>query len=90
MVGVKARPLSLAGIVYTGNLDFVGAMTDVTAAKKAEEKIRQSEKPEARQLLDLSPLHITELGPGGGTLLYTNQASLDYFTALLWANGTGR
>jgi formate hydrogenlyase transcriptional activator len=61
----------------TGNLDFVGAVTDITAAKKAEEKIRQSEK-EARQLLDLSPLHITELGPDGARL-YTNRASLDYF-----------
>src|SRR5208282_4066840 len=61
----------------TGNLDFVGAATDITAAKKAEEKIRQSEK-EARQLLDLSPLHITELGPDGARL-YTNRASLDYF-----------
>ena len=61
----------------TGNLDFVGAVTDITAAKKAEEKIRQSER-EARQLLDLSPLHITELGPDGARL-YTNRASLDYF-----------
>ena len=61
----------------TGNLDFVGAVTDITAAKKAEGKIRQSEK-EAQQLLDLSPLHITELGPDGARL-YTNRASLDYF-----------
>ena len=59
----------------TSNLS--GAVTDITAAKKAEEKIRQSEK-EARQLLDLSPLHITELGPDGARL-YTNRASLDYF-----------
>jgi PAS domain S-box-containing protein len=63
--------------VHAGNLDFVGAVTDITAAKKAEEKIRQSEK-EARQLLDLSPLHITELGPEGARL-YTNRASLDYY-----------
>ncbi|MEO8128194.1 MAG: sigma 54-interacting transcriptional regulator [Bryobacteraceae bacterium] len=62
--------------VKAGNLDFVGAVTDVTAAKEAEEKIRQSEK-EARQLLDLSPLHITELG-ADGSRLYTNRASLDY------------
>ena len=53
-----------------------GAVTDITAAKEAEEKIRQSEK-EARQLLDLSPLHIAELGPDGARL-YTNRASLDY------------
>ncbi len=63
--------------VDTGKLDFVGAVTDITAAKKAEEKLRQSEK-EARQLLDLSPLHITELGPDGARL-YSNRASLDYY-----------
>jgi hypothetical protein len=39
----------IARAAKTGNLDFVGAVTDITAAKKAEEKIRQSEK-EARQL----------------------------------------
>jgi PAS domain S-box-containing protein len=60
----------------SGELEFVGAVTDITAAKQAEEKIRQSEK-EARELLDLSPLHITELGPDGARL-YTNRASLDY------------
>jgi PAS domain S-box-containing protein len=48
-----------------------------SAAKKAEEKIRQSEQ-EARQLLDLSPLHIAELGPDGARL-YTNRASLEYY-----------
>ena len=61
----------------SSGLDFVGAVTDITAAKMAEQKIRQSEK-EARQLLDLSPLHITELGPDGARL-YTNRASLDYY-----------
>ena len=58
-------------------LKFVGTTTDVDDQKRAEEKIRQSEK-EARQLLDMSPLHITELGPGGARL-YANRASLDYF-----------
>jgi PAS domain S-box-containing protein len=61
----------------SGELEFVGAVTDITAAKQAEEKIRQSEK-EARELLDLSPLHITELGPDGARL-YANRASLDYY-----------
>jgi len=56
---------------------FVGTTTDIDDQKRAEEKIRQSER-EARQLLDLSPLHITELGPDG-TRLYTNRASLDYY-----------
>ena len=52
-------------------------LTEIDDRKRAEDKIRQSEK-EARQLLDLSPLHITELGPDGARL-YTNRASLDYY-----------
>jgi PAS domain S-box-containing protein len=39
-------------------------LTEVDDRKRAEDKIRQSEK-EARQLLDLSPLHIAEMGPDG-------------------------
>jgi formate hydrogenlyase transcriptional activator len=58
-------------------LKFAGTTTDIDDQKRAEEKIRQSEK-EARQLLDLSPLHITELGPDGARL-YANRASLDYY-----------
>jgi PAS domain S-box-containing protein len=58
-------------------LKWHGTIVDMHDWKKAEEKIRQSEK-EARQLLDLSPLHITELGPDGARL-YTNRASLDYY-----------
>src|SRR5580698_5838089 len=57
-------------------LKFIGTTTDIDDQKRAEEKIRQSEK-EARQLLDLSPLHITELGPDGARR-YLNRASLDY------------
>jgi PAS domain S-box-containing protein len=60
----------------SGNLEFVGAVTDVTPAKKAESKIRQSEE-ELRQLLDLTPFHITEFGPDG-TPRYNNKAALDY------------
>src|SRR6202034_2181639 len=58
-------------------LKFVGTTTDIDDQKRGEEKIRQSEK-EARQLLDLSPLHIAELGPDGARL-YTNRASLEYY-----------
>lgn len=58
-------------------LKFVGTTTDIDDQKRAEEKTRQSEK-EARQLLDLSPLHITELGADGARI-YTNRASLDYY-----------
>jgi PAS domain S-box-containing protein len=67
-------------------LKFVGTTTDIDDQKRAEEKIRQSEK-EARQLLDLSPIHIGELGPDGARL-YTNRASLDYYGISLeeWRN----
>ncbi|HTY85395.1 MAG TPA: sigma 54-interacting transcriptional regulator [Silvibacterium sp.] len=51
--------------------------TDIEELKRAEEKLRQSER-EARQILNLSPLHITELGPDGERR-YNNQAALDYF-----------
>ena len=56
--------------------EFVGTSMDVTDAKQAEAKIRQSER-ELRQLLDLTPMHITEFGPDGSPL-YNNQAALDY------------
>ncbi|MCU1301098.1 MAG: hypothetical protein JWQ87_1382, partial [Candidatus Sulfotelmatobacter sp.] len=57
-------------------VEFVGTLMDVTVAKQAEEKIRQSER-ELRQLLDLSPQIIAEFGPDGRPL-YNNQAALDY------------
>jgi len=49
---------------------------DIHERKRAEEKIRQSER-QLRQLLDFTPLHITEFGPDGSRL-YNNQAALDY------------
>ncbi len=57
-------------------IEFVGTVIDVTERKRAEEKIRQSER-ELRQLIDLTPLHITAFGPDGSRL-YNNQASLDF------------
>ncbi|HEY1757886.1 MAG TPA: sigma 54-interacting transcriptional regulator [Bryobacteraceae bacterium] len=56
---------------------------DIEERKQAEEKIRQSER-EARQLVDLSPLHITLLGPDGNPI-YNNRAALDYFGLTLEA-----
>jgi PAS domain S-box-containing protein len=55
---------------------FVCTLMDVTAAKQAEEKIRESER-ELRQILDVAPQQVGVLGPDR-TLLYVNQASLDY------------
>jgi len=63
-------------VTSSGNLEYVGAVTDVTERKRAEEKIQQSEK-ELRQLLDFTPQHVTLLGPEGRRL-YNNRAALDY------------
>jgi PAS domain S-box-containing protein len=69
---VSARAL----MTSSGDLEYVGAVTDVTAAKQAEEKIRESER-ELRQILDVAPQQVGVLGPDRA-LLYVNQASLDY------------
>jgi PAS domain S-box-containing protein len=61
----------------SGSIEFAGAVTDITAAKQAEEKIRRSEM-EVRQLLDLSPQHTAVFGPHLSRI-YCNQAALDYF-----------
>jgi PAS domain S-box-containing protein len=61
-------------------------LTDIDERKRAEEKIRQSER-ELRQLLNLTPLHISEFDPDG-TPLYNNQTALDYYGLTLeeWHN----
>ena len=71
----------------SGDLEFVGAVTDVTAAKQAEEKIRQSEM-EFRQILDFAPQQVAVLGPDSSRI-YANQAALDYygFTLEEWRSG---
>ena len=62
-----------------GALEYGGAVMDVTAAREAEEKIRQSEA-ELRQVLDFAPQLVAVLGPDRDrTRLYVNQAALDYF-----------
>jgi PAS domain-containing protein len=53
---VLARALETS----SGNLEYVGAVTDVTAAKHAEEKIRQSEM-ELRQILNFAPQYVAVL-----------------------------
>jgi PAS domain S-box-containing protein len=60
----------------SGNREFVGAATDITQHKKAEEKIREQEM-EFRQMLDLAPQNVAVFGPGGERL-YANRNGLDY------------
>ena len=60
----------------SGTLEFVGAVSDVTAAKRAEEKLRQSET-ELQQLIDVVPQHIFVLGPDGSRV-YSNQVAREY------------
>src|ERR1700754_2906588 len=63
----------------SGKLEFVGAVTDITAAQQAEDKIRQSEI-ELRQMLDFAPQHVAIIGPDPEPArLYANQTTLDYF-----------
>jgi PAS domain-containing protein len=76
----------------SGSIEFLEAVTDITAAKQAEDKIRQSEM-ELRQILDFAPQIVAVLGPDRDrTPLYTNQAALDYFDMTLeaWRSGDRR
>jgi PAS domain S-box-containing protein len=60
----------------TGEVEYVGAVMDVTRNKQAEEQIRQGEK-ELRQLIDSLPQHIFVCDTGG-RLLQANQVALEY------------
>src|SRR6266550_296770 len=57
--------------------EFVGAVTDITNHRRAEERIREQEI-ELRQILDLTPQHIGVLAPDGSRL-YVNHTALEYF-----------
>ena len=60
----------------SGTLEFVGAVSDVTATKLAEEKLRQDER-ELRRITDAIPQAISVLAPDG-SILYANEVVLDY------------
>ena len=59
-----------------GCFEFVGAVTDITESKHAEERIREQEL-ELRQVLDLTPQHLRVLA-ADGSLVYANEMALKY------------
>jgi PAS domain S-box-containing protein len=65
----------------SGNREFIGAVTDITEHKTAEEKIRVQEA-ELRQVLDLTPQLVVVFGPRRERL-YANRVSLDYLGVTL-------
>jgi PAS domain S-box-containing protein len=60
----------------SGELEFVGAAMDVTAAKEAEERIRQNER-ELRITLEAIPTSVLRTQPDGA-VDFVNQSWLDY------------
>jgi PAS domain S-box-containing protein len=61
----------------SGHREFIGAVTDITERKTAEEKIRTQEA-ELRQMLDVAPQLIGVLGPKFERL-YANRVALAYY-----------
>jgi formate hydrogenlyase transcriptional activator len=59
------------------NLEFIGAVRDVTAAKIAQRKLKEDEA-ELRQLVNLVPEHVLVMDANGNRL-YENQAMREYF-----------
>ena len=71
-VRVLARPLETA----SDDLEFAGAVIDITEAKRAEEKIRLSER-ELRTLVEAIPAYVAGALPDG-TVDFLSQSWLDY------------
>ena len=61
----------------SGNLEFIGAVRDVTAAKIAQQKLKEDEA-ELRQLINFVPEHVLVMDANGNRL-YENQAMREYF-----------
>ena len=59
------------------NLEFIGAVRDVTAAKIAQRKLKEDEA-ELRQLINFVPEHVFVMDANGNRL-YENQAVREYF-----------
>jgi PAS domain S-box-containing protein len=70
------RALAQAFQDASGNLEFVGAVTDVTEQRRAEALLGE-QKAEFRQMLDFTPQLIGVYG-SNGERLYANRTALDY------------
>jgi PAS domain S-box-containing protein len=71
-VRVLARPVGTA----SDDLEFAGAVIDITEAKRAEEKIRLSER-ELRTLVEVIPAYVGTALPDG-SVDFISQSWLDY------------
>jgi PAS domain S-box-containing protein len=71
-IHVRGRALSDS----SGNIEVIGAVTDITGRKMAEDKIREQEI-EFRQIVDLAPQLVAVYGPNRERL-YANGVMLDY------------
>jgi PAS domain S-box-containing protein len=60
----------------SGELEFIGAVSDISAAKLAEEQIHRSER-EFRQIVNAIPQLIVALSPAG-KVLYVNDSVLEF------------
>ena len=60
----------------SGSIEFVGAVMDVTAAKEAEERIRQNER-ELRITIEAIPAYVVRCLPDGA-IDFVSQSWLDY------------
>jgi len=69
--------LTRAAVDSSGQVEFVGAVTDITERKLADERIRGQEA-EFRQILELAPQQVSVQG-ADGSRLYANRAKLDYY-----------
>ena len=80
--------LARVGTTSSGDLEFVGAVTDITAAKEAEEKRRQDEQ-ELRHITDAIPQLIIVYSPEGRAV-YLNRGTLDYMGLSLGGGAGGK
>jgi PAS domain S-box-containing protein len=60
----------------SGNREFIGAVTDITERKTAEEKIRRNER-ELRTLINIMPAYVGTSSPDG-TVDFLTQSWLEY------------